>query len=211
MPNLFAMSFEGTLAPSFDLRCLHPGREATRRLGHRLLPRRRAVGVGAQGAGAGERQHPQRAREGLGSPRLVHLRRAHPHRHLGSEQRRQHAALRAFPRRSRVAHRRIAAASASASWSAGASSPSGRRTRSSCSAICSSASREAGWRSIGDCDLERLRVGARRAERTRGPQPGDERRAGPARLRRRPRRWRPLPLRSSSRRTGARWPSATTS
>jgi transglutaminase-like putative cysteine protease/predicted glutamine amidotransferase len=25
MPNLFAMSFEGTLAPSFDLRCLHPG------------------------------------------------------------------------------------------------------------------------------------------------------------------------------------------
>jgi transglutaminase-like putative cysteine protease/predicted glutamine amidotransferase len=26
MPNLFAMSFEGTLAPSFDLRCLHPGR-----------------------------------------------------------------------------------------------------------------------------------------------------------------------------------------
>src|SRR5208282_808519 len=28
MPNLFAMSFEGTLAPSFDLRCLHPGRKA---------------------------------------------------------------------------------------------------------------------------------------------------------------------------------------
>lgn len=27
MPNLFAMSFEGTLAPSFDLRCLHPGRK----------------------------------------------------------------------------------------------------------------------------------------------------------------------------------------
>ena len=26
MPNLFAMSFEGTLAPSFDLRCLQPGR-----------------------------------------------------------------------------------------------------------------------------------------------------------------------------------------
>jgi transglutaminase-like putative cysteine protease/predicted glutamine amidotransferase len=26
MPNLFAMSFEGTLSPSFDLRCLHPGR-----------------------------------------------------------------------------------------------------------------------------------------------------------------------------------------
>ena len=26
MPNLFAMSFEGKLAPSFDLRCLHPGR-----------------------------------------------------------------------------------------------------------------------------------------------------------------------------------------
>jgi transglutaminase-like putative cysteine protease/predicted glutamine amidotransferase len=26
MPNLFAMSFEGTLAPSFDLRCLHAGR-----------------------------------------------------------------------------------------------------------------------------------------------------------------------------------------
>jgi transglutaminase-like putative cysteine protease/predicted glutamine amidotransferase len=26
MPNLFAMSFEGTLAPSFDLRCLSPGR-----------------------------------------------------------------------------------------------------------------------------------------------------------------------------------------
>src|SRR5271155_5590574 len=25
MPNLFAMSFEGTLAPSFDLRCLHSG------------------------------------------------------------------------------------------------------------------------------------------------------------------------------------------
>src|SRR5580704_1231206 len=25
MPNLFAMSFEGTLAPSFDLRCLHDG------------------------------------------------------------------------------------------------------------------------------------------------------------------------------------------
>jgi transglutaminase-like putative cysteine protease/predicted glutamine amidotransferase len=28
MPNLFAMSFEGTLAPSFDLRCLHAGRKA---------------------------------------------------------------------------------------------------------------------------------------------------------------------------------------
>jgi transglutaminase-like putative cysteine protease/predicted glutamine amidotransferase len=28
MPNLFAMSFEGTLAPSFDLRCLHPGHKA---------------------------------------------------------------------------------------------------------------------------------------------------------------------------------------
>jgi len=28
MPNLFAMSFEGTLAPSFDLRCLHRGRKA---------------------------------------------------------------------------------------------------------------------------------------------------------------------------------------
>jgi transglutaminase-like putative cysteine protease/predicted glutamine amidotransferase len=27
MPNLFAMSFEGELAPSFDLRCLHPGRK----------------------------------------------------------------------------------------------------------------------------------------------------------------------------------------
>ena len=27
MPNLFAMSFEGTLAPSFDLRCLDPGRK----------------------------------------------------------------------------------------------------------------------------------------------------------------------------------------
>jgi transglutaminase-like putative cysteine protease/predicted glutamine amidotransferase len=27
MPNLFAMSFEGTLAPSFDLLCLHPGRK----------------------------------------------------------------------------------------------------------------------------------------------------------------------------------------
>jgi predicted glutamine amidotransferase len=27
MPNLFAMSFEGTLAPSFDLRCLQPGRK----------------------------------------------------------------------------------------------------------------------------------------------------------------------------------------
>ncbi len=27
MPNLFAMSFEGTLVPSFDLRCLHPGRK----------------------------------------------------------------------------------------------------------------------------------------------------------------------------------------
>ena len=27
MPNLFAMSFEGTLAPSFDLRCLHAGRK----------------------------------------------------------------------------------------------------------------------------------------------------------------------------------------
>jgi predicted glutamine amidotransferase len=27
MPNLFAMSFEGTLAPSFDLRCLHQGRK----------------------------------------------------------------------------------------------------------------------------------------------------------------------------------------
>lgn len=27
MPNLFAMSFEGTLAPSFDLRCLYPGRK----------------------------------------------------------------------------------------------------------------------------------------------------------------------------------------
>lgn len=27
MPNLFAMSFEGTLAPSFDLTCLHPGRQ----------------------------------------------------------------------------------------------------------------------------------------------------------------------------------------
>jgi transglutaminase-like putative cysteine protease/predicted glutamine amidotransferase len=26
MPNLLAMSFEGALAPSFDLRCLHPGR-----------------------------------------------------------------------------------------------------------------------------------------------------------------------------------------
>src|SRR5512138_2365075 len=26
MPNLLAMSFEGELAPSFDLRCLHPGR-----------------------------------------------------------------------------------------------------------------------------------------------------------------------------------------
>ena len=25
MPNFLAMSFEGTLAPSFDLRCLHPG------------------------------------------------------------------------------------------------------------------------------------------------------------------------------------------
>src|SRR5215468_7253526 len=25
MPNLLAMSFEGELAPSFDLRCLHPG------------------------------------------------------------------------------------------------------------------------------------------------------------------------------------------
>lgn len=28
MPNLLAMSFEGELAPSFDLRCLHPGRKA---------------------------------------------------------------------------------------------------------------------------------------------------------------------------------------
>jgi transglutaminase-like putative cysteine protease/predicted glutamine amidotransferase len=27
MPNLLAMSFEGALAPSFDLRCLHPGRK----------------------------------------------------------------------------------------------------------------------------------------------------------------------------------------
>src|SRR5208282_3562767 len=27
MPNLFAMSFEGTLAPSFDLKCLEPGRK----------------------------------------------------------------------------------------------------------------------------------------------------------------------------------------
>jgi transglutaminase-like putative cysteine protease/predicted glutamine amidotransferase len=27
MPNLFAMSFEGALAPSFDLLCLHPGRK----------------------------------------------------------------------------------------------------------------------------------------------------------------------------------------
>ncbi len=27
MPNLFAMSFEGELAPSLDLRCLHPGRK----------------------------------------------------------------------------------------------------------------------------------------------------------------------------------------
>jgi transglutaminase-like putative cysteine protease/predicted glutamine amidotransferase len=27
MPNLLAMSFEGVLAPSFDLRCLHPGRK----------------------------------------------------------------------------------------------------------------------------------------------------------------------------------------
>lgn len=27
MPNLLAMSFEGELAPSFDLRCLHPGRK----------------------------------------------------------------------------------------------------------------------------------------------------------------------------------------
>lgn len=27
MPNLFAMSFEGTIAPSFDLRCLRPGRK----------------------------------------------------------------------------------------------------------------------------------------------------------------------------------------
>src|SRR5438552_3790695 len=26
MPNFLAMSFEGELAPSFDLRCLHPGR-----------------------------------------------------------------------------------------------------------------------------------------------------------------------------------------
>ena len=26
MPNLLAMSFEGELAPSFDLRCLQPGR-----------------------------------------------------------------------------------------------------------------------------------------------------------------------------------------
>src|SRR3954470_16479308 len=26
MPNLLAMSFEGELAPSFDLRCLHTGR-----------------------------------------------------------------------------------------------------------------------------------------------------------------------------------------
>lgn len=28
MPNLLAMSFEGELAPCFDLRCLHPGRQA---------------------------------------------------------------------------------------------------------------------------------------------------------------------------------------
>src|SRR5262245_35870348 len=27
MPNVLAMSFEGELAPSFDLRCLHPGRK----------------------------------------------------------------------------------------------------------------------------------------------------------------------------------------
>ena len=27
MPNMLAMSFEGPLAPSFDLRCLHPGRK----------------------------------------------------------------------------------------------------------------------------------------------------------------------------------------
>lgn len=27
MPNLLAISFEGTLAPSFDLRCLHPGKK----------------------------------------------------------------------------------------------------------------------------------------------------------------------------------------
>ncbi len=26
MPNLLAMSFEGELAPSFDLKCLQPGR-----------------------------------------------------------------------------------------------------------------------------------------------------------------------------------------
>ena len=28
MPNLLAISFEGELAPCFDLRCLHPGRQA---------------------------------------------------------------------------------------------------------------------------------------------------------------------------------------
>jgi predicted glutamine amidotransferase len=27
VPNLLAMSFEGELAPSFDLRCLEPGRQ----------------------------------------------------------------------------------------------------------------------------------------------------------------------------------------
>src|ERR1700688_1978023 len=38
MPNLFAMSFEGTLAPSFDLRCLHPGRKPPDGWGIRYYP-----------------------------------------------------------------------------------------------------------------------------------------------------------------------------
>ena len=118
MPNLIAMSFEGDLAPCFDLRCLQPGTTAPRRLGHRLLPGRRAVGLGAQGAGAAPRQRSARrwCRPGSTSSSSIFLLHD-PRRALGQHHRRQHPAVRAELGPPRLAVRPLPAASTSASRS----------------------------------------------------------------------------------------------
>src|SRR6516225_3775748 len=93
MPNLLAMSFEGALAPSFDLRCLHPGRKPPDGWGIGYYPggepsatvlKEPAPPVGSI------RSELVKAWEHLESS-LFH---PHPHGDLGRAHRRQHAAVR---------------------------------------------------------------------------------------------------------------------
>ena len=164
------MSFEGELAPSFDLRCLSQGEVPPDGWGIGYYPGGEPAAAVLKEPAPAQRLDPLRAHQGLGAPRVLHLPAPRPARHLGRHLRRQHPALPAGLGAARLAlrPRRVAARTGSSCGPGAPFEPVGATDTELIFCELMNRFAERGWKSLGEADPARAARVAGRASTSSG-------------------------------------------